>query len=242
MTFPCFPISRTFADYRFVQIFTEAYRPIVNGFVFGYTSVTMETVFGPSVNVRSRLECMIMCWTTRNCTGANYNTKDAACQSLFLKSVVLPWCALGQYNDGWVQDCGILSAMNMRESCTKPSISWIVHCIGTFFIKHYVCWLLDIRKTVQWLLCHHRIYKTTSSNGNLFALLALCEGNQPVTGGLPPSKASGTELWRFLWSAPEQTIEQAIETLVIRDAMALIMTSLQWWYAILSLIRIVYLR
>ena len=58
----------------------------------------------------------------------------------------------------------------------------------------------------------------------------------------PHSKASGVELWRFLWSAPEQTIEQAIETLVIRDAMALIMTSLQWWYATLSLIRIVYLR
>ena len=36
--------------------------------------------------------------------------------------------------------------------------------------------------------------------------------------------------WRvaliFLWSVPEQTIEQAIEMLVIRDAIAPIMTSM----------------
>ena len=38
-----------------------------------------------------------------------------------------------------------------------------------------------------------------------------------------PSEA---ELWCFLWSSPEQTVEQTIETQVIWDAMALIMTSL----------------
>ena len=41
------------------------------------------------------------------------------------------------------------------------------------------------------------------------------------------TKASDAELRRFLWSAPEQTAEQTIETPVIWDAMALIMTSLQ---------------
>ena len=49
------------------------------------------------------------------------------------------------------------------------------------------------------------------------ALLALCEG-------IP--KASDVELWYFLWSAPEQTVEQIIETQVIWDAIALITTSL----------------
>ena len=39
------------------------------------------------------------------------------------------------------------------------------------------------------------------------ALLALCEGNPPVTCGFP-DKASETEVRCFLWSAPGQTVEQ----------------------------------
>ena len=42
----------------------------------------------------------------------------------------------------------------------------------------------------------------------------------------PHTKASDAELWCFLWSAPEQTVEQTIETLAIWDAITLIMTSL----------------
>ena len=38
------------------------------------------------------------------------------------------------------------------------------------------------------------------------------------------TKATDAELWCFLWSAPEQTVEQTIETPVIWDAIALIMT------------------
>ena len=45
--------------------------------------------------------------------------------------------------------------------------------------------------------------------------------NSPVTDEVP----SDAELLCFLWSAPEPTIEQTIETLVIWDAIALIMTS-----------------
>ena len=40
------------------------------------------------------------------------------------------------------------------------------------------------------------------------------------------TKASDAELWCFPWSAPEQTVKQTIETPVIWDAIALIMTSL----------------
>ena len=42
---------------------------------------------------------------------------------------------------------------------------------------------------------------------------------------IPLTKASDEELWCFLLSAPEQAPEQTIETLVIWDAIALIMTS-----------------
>ena len=40
---------------------------------------------------------------------------------------------------------------------------------------------------------------------------------------IPLPKAGDAELWCFLWPAPEQTVEQTIETLVIWDTIALIM-------------------
>ena len=57
------------------------------------------------------------------------------------------------------------------------------------------------------------------------ALLALCEGNSSVTGDSPSQRQTMTRSFDFS-SAPEQTAEQTIETQVIWDALALIMTSL----------------
>ena len=51
---------------------------------------------------------------------------------------------------------------------------------------------------------------------------------------IPLTKASGTELWCFIWSAPEQTVKQTIETLEIRDAIALIMYDIAMFYHKLS--------
>ena len=42
---------------------------------------------------------------------------------------------------------------------------------------------------------------------------------------IPRTKASDTELWCLLWSAPELTIEQTTVRLVIWDAISIIMTS-----------------
>ena len=42
------------------------------------------------------------------------------------------------------------------------------------------------------------------------------------------TKASDVELWCFLWSAPEWTVEKKIVKLMIWDAIAPIMTSLEW--------------
>ena len=53
-----------------------------------------------------------------------------------------------------------------------------------------------------------------------FALLALYDR------GILLTKPSDEELGRFLWDAPEQTIEQTIETSVIGAAIALIFMSL----------------
>ena len=56
----------------------------------------------------------------------------------------------------------------------------------------------------------------------------------PFVGGIhrhrwiPHTKASDAEFWWFLWSAPEPTVEQTMETPVTWDAIALIVTSLLW--------------
>ena len=55
------------------------------------------------------------------------------------------------------------------------------------------------------------------------ALLALYEG---IHWWIPLTNASDAELCCILWSAPEQTAEQTIETPVIWDAIVPIMTSL----------------
>ena len=52
----------------------------------------------------------------------------------------------------------------------------------------------------------------------------------PFAGGIHRwislTKASDAERWCFLWSTPEQTVEQILEAPVVWDTIALIMTSL----------------
>ena len=57
------------------------------------------------------------------------------------------------------------------------------------------------------------------------ALLAFCAGNHrsPV---ISPHKGQWHRVWCFLWSEPEPTVEQTMETPVIWDAIALILMSL----------------
>ena len=45
---------------------------------------------------------------------------------------------------------------------------------------------------------------------------------------IPRTKASDADLWCFLWAAPEPTVEQTVETPVVWDSIALIMTLLYW--------------
>ena len=58
-----------------------------------------------------------------------------------------------------------------------------------------------------------------------FELLDLCEGNPPATSEFFLTKASDAALWCFLWSMPEQTVEQTTEAGDL-DATMLIMASL----------------
>ena len=66
----------------------------------------------------------------------------------------------------------------------------------------------------------------TSSNKNIFRVIGLWGGESTGYWWIPLTKASDAELWYFLWCAPEETVGQTMETPVIWDAMALIVTSL----------------
>ena len=77
----------------------------------------------------------------------------------------------------------------------------------------------------NWLGSFHSNMITTS-NGNIFRVTGPLWGESTSHRWIPLTKAS--ELWCFLWSAPEQTVEQTIERQVIWDVIAPIMTSL--WY------------
>ena len=61
-------------------------------------------------------------------------------------------------------------------------------------------------------------FMMTSSNGNIFHVTGPLWGEFTCHQWIPLTKASDAELWCFLWFAPEQTIEQTIVRLVIRDA------------------------
>ena len=63
----------------------------------------------------------------------------------------------------------------------------------------------------------------TSSNGNISCVTGPLWGESTGNRWIPLTKASDAELWCFLWSVPEQTVEQTIKTPVIWCATALIM-------------------
>ena len=71
------------------------------------------------------------------------------------------------------------------------------------------------------------------------ALLVFFCGEFTGQRWIPCTKASDAELWYFLWSAPEPTGEQIMETSTIWDAIALILMSLKWKNGLPRSIRLV---
>ena len=67
-------------------------------------------------------------------------------------------------------------------------------------------------------------FKVVSSNGNIFRITDSVEFTDHRR--IPLTTASDAELWCFLWSAPEHTAKQTIETPVAWDVIAPIMMSL----------------
>ena len=84
----------------------------------------------------------------------------------------------------------------------------LLHNYANVFLYFFVCCLTKHDDVIKWK--HFPCY------------WPLFEGNLLVTVGF--TKASDAKHWCFLWSAPDQMIEQTIETPVIWDAIPLIVT------------------
>ena len=66
----------------------------------------------------------------------------------------------------------------------------------------------------------------TSSNGNIFRVTGHLCRELTSHRWIPCKKARDAELWCFLWSVPQETVEQTMEIPVILDAIAFFMASL----------------
>ena len=89
-------------------------------------------------------------------------------------------------------------------------------------------WTITDRPLSRWNVATMRLSHNmmTSSNGNIFRVTGPLCGEFTVNRWIPLTKASVAELWCFLSYAPEQTVEQTIETHVIWD-----ITPSRWlWY------------
>ena len=100
-------------------------------------------------------------------------------------------------------------------------IIWTNNGLANWRINVTLC--LDGLRSYQQILS---LYMMTSSNGDILCVTVPLWGEYTGHRWIPLTKASGAELWYFLWSAPEQTVDQSIETPVIWDVIALIITSL----------------
>ena len=69
-------------------------------------------------------------------------------------------------------------------------------------------------------------YDHDDINGNIFRITGPLWGESTGHRWILLTKASDADLWCFLWSVPEKTVEQIIEMPVTWDATGLIMTSL----------------
>ena len=90
----------------------------------------------------------------------------------------------------------------------------------------WLCFVLLWSSVLHGLCGSFTYFMMTSSNGNIFHITGPLWGESTSHRWSPFTKASDAELWCFLSSAHEQTVEQTTETPMTWDAIMLIMKSL----------------
>ena len=148
----------------------------------------------------------------------------------------------GRYNDGilligplWTNFSEILIEIH-TFSFKEVYLKICLEHDGVIKWKHFPCYWDFVRGIHQWPVnCPHkgRVMRSFDVFFDMHlkkqsSKQSRCPLCRQFTGHwwIPLTEASDAELWCFLWSAPEQTVEQTIETPLIWDAIVLIMTSL----------------
>ena len=120
-----------------------------------------------------------------------------------------------------VRTCKQKRPFNVFPVCGL-SLSYCLHIMGTLRPTQNSNLFADNCYFLVW-----KLVMVTSSNESNFRVNGPLCGEFTDHRWIPLTKANDAELWCFPWSAPEPTVEQTMETLVIWDTTALIMTSLQ---------------
>ena len=137
-------------------------------------------------------------------------------------------------SQGSVDDVASLVLGNGMAPSRWQAVTWTIDNATSFIVNYVVIIVHDDdhvfvpnggRQSAGTMLAKLDTMMT-SSNWNIFRVTGPLWGEFTGHRWIPLTKASDAELWCFLWSAPEQTVEQTIEAPVIWDAIAPIMMSL----------------
>ena len=148
--------------------------------------------------------------------------------------VALAWRCSVHWKDGWFHGHhGQHVSVNIRDGLighkikqkwpTLPGLLRMRHTIPRFVVISLL-WsrpsilftsIISIMLTCLEVLTQicsmsHKYIMITSSNGNIFRFIGPFWRESTGQRWTPLTKASDAELWCFLWSAPEQTVEQTI--------------------------------
>ena len=126
--------------------------------------------------------------------------------------------------DGWPVNPGDKNTCSGKLSSllSAPHPAWDNHQFPQLVLIYFIIWP---GLAIYLAMCPVNHVMMTSSNGNISRVTGLLCGEFTGHRWIPLTNPSDAELWCFLWSVPEQTAEQTIETLVIWDEIGLIMTS-----------------
>ena len=104
----------------------------------------------------------------------------------------------------------------VRSDRQWPTLPETWFCAVCFELSGHVCWdrapgKFRLSPCAHWICARWQIHVTytmmTSSNGNIFCVTGPLCGKVTGHQRILLTKASDAEMWCFLWSAPEQTVE-----------------------------------
>ena len=102
----------------------------------------------------------------------------------------------------------IISRINIRYIGSMcPEVYTICHRFTEIDIFSLSSFFLFWFISLSWRLPYQLLIMMTSSNGNIFFVTGPLWGESTGDRWIPFTEASDTELWCFLWSAPEQLVE-----------------------------------